>query len=91
MYIPQAQMPDAANALNVRITPMAWVVRTRVAPFSLSGAIQEQLRQVTGLPVSDVAMDEVVSRSTSRQRFNMLLMTVSGRQRCCWQPSASTA
>jgi predicted permease len=79
MYVPQAQLPDAANALNVRITPMAWVVRTRVAPFTLSGAIQEQLRQVTGLPVSDVrTMDEVVSRSTSRQRFNMLLMTVFG-------------
>ena len=30
-----------------------------------------------GLPVSDVrTMDEVISRSTSRQRFNMLLMTV---------------
>ena len=29
MYIPQAQVPDAVNALNVRITPMAWVVRTR--------------------------------------------------------------
>jgi predicted permease len=79
MYVPQAQLPDAANALNVRITPMAWVVRTRVAPFTLSAAIQEQLRQVTGLPVSDVrTMDEVVSRSTSRQRFNMLLMTVFG-------------
>jgi ABC-type antimicrobial peptide transport system permease subunit len=79
MYVPQAQLPDAANALNVRITPMAWVVRTRVAPFTLSGAIQEQLRQMTGLPVSDVrTMDEVVSRSTSRQRFNMLLMTVFG-------------
>ena len=29
MYIPQAQVPDAANALNVRLTPIAWVVRTR--------------------------------------------------------------
>jgi putative ABC transport system permease protein len=37
------------------------------------------LRQASGLPVSDVrTMDEVVSRSTSRQRFNMLLMTVFG-------------
>jgi putative ABC transport system permease protein len=79
MYVPQAQLPDAANALNVRITPIAWVVRTRVAPFTLSGAIQEQLRQVTGLPVSDVrTMEDVVARSTSRQRFNMLLMTVFG-------------
>ena len=79
MYIPQAQLPDAANQLNVRITPIAWVVRTRVAPYTVSAAVQEQLRQVTGLPVSDVrSMDDVVSRSISRQRFNMLLMAVFG-------------
>ena len=79
MYIPQAQVPDAANQLNVRITPMAWVVRTRAAPYSVSAAVQEQLRQVSGLPVSDVrSMEDVVSRSISRQRFNMLLMTVFG-------------
>src|SRR5207247_5962149 len=64
MYVPQAQIPDAANALNVRITPIAWVVRTRMAPYSLSGPIQEQLRQVSGLPVSDIrSMEDVVSRS----------------------------
>jgi putative ABC transport system permease protein len=79
MFIPQAQVPDPVNALNVRITPMAWVVRTRVPPLSLSAAIQEQLRQASGLPVSEVRpMTEVVSRSTSRERFNMLLMTVFG-------------
>jgi predicted permease len=79
MFIPQSQVPDAANALNVRLTPMAWVVRTEMAPHSLSAAIQEQLRQATGLPVSDVrSMDEVVTLSTSRQRFNMWLMSVFG-------------
>ncbi len=79
MFIPQAQVPDPVNALNVRITPMAWVVRTRMSPMSLSAPIQEQLRQASGLPVSDVrAMTDVVSRSTSRQRFNMMLMTVFG-------------
>ncbi|RPI57062.1 MAG: ABC transporter permease [Acidobacteria bacterium] len=79
MFIPQAQVPDPVNALNVRLTPMAWVVRTRVPPLSLSAAVQEQLRQASGLPVSEVrAMTEVVSRSTSRERFNMLLMTVFG-------------
>ncbi len=32
---------------------------------------------MTGLPVTDVrTMEDVVSRSTSRQRFNLLLMTV---------------
>jgi predicted permease len=79
MYVVNAQVPDALNALNVRLTPIAWVVRTRVEPYSMSTAIQEQLRQVSGLPVSDVrTMDEVISRSISRQRFNMLLMTVFG-------------
>jgi ABC-type antimicrobial peptide transport system permease subunit len=45
----------------------------------MAGPIQEQLRQATGLPVSNVrSMDAVVSLSTSRQRFNMWLMTVFG-------------
>jgi predicted permease len=79
MYIPNGQTPDALNALNVRITPLAWVVRTQSDPYALSPVIQEQLRQASGLPVSDIrTMEEVIARSTSRQRFNMLLMTVFG-------------
>jgi predicted permease len=79
MYIPQAQVPDAANALNVGLSPMGWVVRTAGEPMAMSAAIQEELRRATGLPVSDVRpMTEVVSRSTSRERFNMWLMTVFG-------------
>lgn len=79
MYIPNPQVPDALNALNVRLTPIAWVVRTQNEPLGLSSAIQDQLRQASGLPISDVrTMDEVISRSTSRQRFNMLLMTIFG-------------
>ena len=77
MYVPNAQVPDALNALNVQITPLAWIVRTHGDPRAMSAAVQEQIRQVSGLPVSDVrTMEEVVERSTSRQRFNMLLMTV---------------
>jgi predicted permease len=79
MYIPNGQVPDALNALNVRITPVAWVVRTRGEPYSVSTAVQEQLRQVSGLPISQVrSMEEVVSRSISRQRFNVLLMSIFG-------------
>jgi putative ABC transport system permease protein len=79
MFIPQAQVPDAANALNVSLTPISWIVRTQVPPQSLSSAIQESLRQSTGLPVSDVrTMNEIASRSVSRQRFNMWVMTVFG-------------
>src|SRR5439155_3805523 len=70
---------DPVNALNVRLSPIAWTVRSQIPPSSVSAAVQEQLRQVTGLPVSDIrTMTEVLSLSTSRQRFNMLLMTVFG-------------
>jgi ABC-type antimicrobial peptide transport system permease subunit len=79
MFIPQAQVPDAANALNVGLTPVAWIVRTQRSSQAMTSAVQEQLRQSTGLPVTDVQlMDEVVSLSVSRQRFNMWVMTVFG-------------
>lgn len=79
MFIPQAQVPDLANALNVSLSPMAWVVRTHGDPSASSNAIQEQLRQATGLPVANArTMTDVVARSTSRSRFNMWLMTVFG-------------
>jgi predicted permease len=79
MYVPQAQVPDAANALNTRLSPMGWVVRTQGEPYLLRTPIEEALRQATGLPVTDVrSMVDVVSRSTARQRFNMWLMTVFG-------------
>jgi hypothetical protein len=75
----QSQVPDALSALGFSSYPLAWIVRTAANPAPLVPAIQEQLRQATGLPVTDVhSMDEVVSLSTARPRFNMLLMTVFG-------------
>jgi putative ABC transport system permease protein len=77
MFVPQAQVPDPVNALNTRISPMVWVMRTKVTPLSVSAQAQDQLRQATGLPVADIrSMSQIVARSTSRERFNTLLMTV---------------
>src|SRR5947208_8864121 len=45
MFIPQAQEADAVNALNVRISPIAWGVRTRGEPHRSSAAIQQEIRQ----------------------------------------------
>jgi putative ABC transport system permease protein len=79
MYVPTAQVPDLANELNLRLTPLAWVLRTRGDPNSVTAVVQEQLRKSTGLPVSEIrTMDDVIARSISRQRFNMLLMSVFG-------------
>ena len=50
MYVPQAQLPDAIGAYLVRIAPTAWLARTQSNTEVLVTAIQEQLRQATGLP-----------------------------------------
>jgi predicted permease len=79
MFVPQPQVPDAANALNVGLTPMAWVVRTKSDPGQFTKQIQDTLQQATGLPVSQIqSMNDVVSVSTSRSRFNMWIMSVFG-------------
>jgi putative ABC transport system permease protein len=78
MYIPWAQLPDAHSANLLNITAIAWVVRTRGEPFTLADAIQKQLRDASGgLPVARLrAMDDVVTQSTARSDFNMLLLTI---------------
>jgi predicted permease len=80
MIVPQAQVTDGMTALNARILPMRWAVRTRGDPRQLIGAITEQLRQASGgFSVAQVrTMDEMVSTSTARQSFNMLLLTIFG-------------
>ena len=78
MYIPWAQLPDAHNANLIGITPLAWIVRTRGEPYQLSSAIQNELRLASGgLPVARPrTMDEVVTQSTARSDFTMLLLTI---------------
>jgi putative ABC transport system permease protein len=76
MYIPVSQVPDGMTRLNNRIIPITWAIRTRVAPYSLSVPIQEQLRQASGgLPVSKIrSMSQVVVESTARSDFNTIVL-----------------
>src|SRR4029077_18265325 len=80
MYIPIAQMPDKVTALNSRITPLWWIVRSRVEPHTLVKPISAALRDATaGLPVGHVrTMDEIAGSTISRQRFSMMLLTIFG-------------
>ena len=76
MYLPLAQSWRPAGLGEDSV---AWIVRTRVDPTQLSGAIRDEISRATGVPVTDVrTMRQVVSTSISRQRANMLLMSVFG-------------
>jgi len=78
MYIPVAQVKDGVTALNNRIIPITWAVRTNVEPFSLSREIQAELRVASGgLPVAHIrSMEEVRRESTSRADFNLTLLAI---------------
>jgi predicted permease len=80
MYVLSAQITDGENALVSQIAPLAWVIRTRVPPLSLSSAIQRELHKASGgLPVARVrTMEETISRSTAAESFNMLVLTIFG-------------
>jgi predicted permease len=80
MYIPLAQMPDGETALNSRIAPLWWIVRTNSNSQALITQVTSALREATGgLPVAHIrTMDEIDRLNISQQRFNMLLLTVFG-------------
>jgi putative ABC transport system permease protein len=80
MYIPVSQMPDLETALNSRVAPLWWIVRTQGEPHTLVAPITAALREASGgLPVAHVrTMNEIEARNTARQRFNMLLLVIFG-------------
>jgi len=76
-FIPLAQVGDSYMKLNNRFMPLSWVVRTKVAPFSLSEPIQKAFQDAANLPMAHIrTMDQIVIGSTSRDRFNTLVLGI---------------
>jgi predicted permease len=80
MITPLVQMTDGLTELNSKVAPLTWVVKTKQDPHQMTSTLTEQLRKASGgFPVAHVrSMEEVVVRSTARQDFNMLLLTIFG-------------
>lgn len=80
MIVPLAQVPDPCTAVYNDAQPLIWMVRTQSDPYQVIAAAIEQLRLASGgFPVAHIrTMDEVMGRSTARQNFNMLLLSIFG-------------
>jgi predicted permease len=80
MYIPLAQMPDLETALNSKVAPLWWFVRSQADPRTLTTSITTALREASGgLPVAHIrTMEELEAENIARQRLNMLLLSVFG-------------
>jgi predicted permease len=78
MYIPVTQVKDSITQLCNRVIPLSWMIRTAMPPATLSAAIQREFVGIDPslLPLHVQTMDEVLVKSTARQEFDMLLLTV---------------
>ncbi len=78
MYVPQSQVTDGLTKLANSVIPLSWIIQTAGDPSSLSAAIQHEIQSVDSqLAASKIrTMDQVISESTARQNFNMLLLTI---------------
>ena len=80
IFVPVAQVGDAMAAVTMKSVPARWVVRTHGDPHPYIAAVTEELRAASGgFAVGNVrTMEDVDGRSTARQSFNMLLLTIFG-------------
>jgi len=79
MYVPMAQEPDGVTRLNVQLLPLVWLVRTTGDRAVARRTIERTLAEVSGLaPARTRSMEEVMSESTARSRFNTWLMSLFG-------------
>jgi putative ABC transport system permease protein len=78
MYIPQSQVPEGITTLANSVIPLSWSIRTATEPLSQRMAVERELHLVDGpMPVSRVrTMEQVISETVSRQRFNMVLLGI---------------
>jgi predicted permease len=78
MYVPDSQITDGLTKLANSVIPLSWIIQTAADPSALSAAIQHEIQSVDSqLGASKIrTMDQVVSDSTARQNFNMLLLTI---------------
>jgi predicted permease len=78
VYVPLAQLTDSVADLFSRDRPLIWAIRTGAEPHAFRAGVERELRAASGgLPVAHVrSMEQVVAASTSRTRFEMVLLSV---------------
>ncbi len=78
MYIPEAQITDGMTRLAGSLVPLSWVVRTQADPLSAATSVRREFESLDAqlAPSKFLTMDKVIADSTTRENFNVLLMSV---------------
>ncbi|MBM3728712.1 MAG: ABC transporter permease [Acidobacteria bacterium] len=76
VYVPQSQVPEGMTAIDLKILPLTWVVKTSTEPYAMLPAVSRELTAASGgLAIGrGRSMEDVVRQGTSRTDFNTLLI-----------------
>jgi putative ABC transport system permease protein len=78
MYIPEGQVTDGLTKLANGLLPLSWLIRTKTDPLSASSSIRHEFETLDGqlTPAKILTLEAVIKDSTTRENFNMLMLTV---------------
>lgn len=78
MYVPQSQITDGLTRLGGSLLPLSWVIRTQANPLSSAASVRHEFENLDAqlAPSKILTMDKVIAESTTRENFNVLLLTV---------------
>jgi len=78
MYVPQSQTTDGVSKLASSLLPLSWVIRTKGDPLSVVPAVTHEFQALDAqlAPTKILPMPAVIIESTTRENFNVLLLSV---------------
>jgi predicted permease len=78
MYVPQSQTTDGVSKLASSLLPLSWVVRTKGDPLSVVPSVTREFQSLDAqlAPTKILTMPAVIAESTTRENFNVLLLSV---------------
>jgi predicted permease len=78
MYVPQGQTTDGITKLAGGLVPLSWVIRTKGDPFSVATLASREFQSLDPqlAPSKILTMEKVIADSTTRENFNVLLLTI---------------
>ena len=78
MYVPQGQVTDGLTKLANNLLPISWLIRTKTDPLSAASPIRHEFETLDGqlTPSKVLTLETVIKDSTTRENFNMLMLTV---------------
>jgi putative ABC transport system permease protein len=78
MYVPEAQITDGVTKLAGSLLPLSWVIRTQTDSLSTASSVRHEFESLDAqlAPSKILTMEKVIADSTTRENFNVLMLSV---------------